>query len=54
MNWLPRNWPSDTLRFVDVTRLPVLVFALFALLFGGEMVRRVSAIWMYRVQSTRG
>ena len=47
-------WPSEALRLIDMTRLPALIFVLFALLFGGEMVRRVSTIWMYRVQSLRG
>lgn len=39
---------------IDLTRLPALVFALFALLFGGELVKRVSTIWLYRVQTPRG
>jgi hypothetical protein len=47
-------FPADALRAVDITRLPALVFVLFALLFGGEMVKRVSTIWMYRAQAMRG
>lgn len=39
---------------IDLTRLPALVFVLFALLFGGELVKRVSTIWLYRVQTPRG
>jgi hypothetical protein len=38
---------------IDITRLPAVVFLLFALLFGGEMVKRVSTIWLYRAQTPR-
>ena len=38
---------------IDITRLPALVFVLFALLFGGEMVKRVSTIWLYRAHTPR-
>lgn len=43
----------DALPRIDLTRLPALFFVLFALLFGGELVKRVSTIWMYRAQSPR-
>lgn len=41
-------WASHARPSIDVTRLPALVFVLFALLFGGELVKRVSTIWLYR------
>ena len=47
-------WTTYARPFTDITRLSVLVFALFALLFGGEAVKRVSTIWMYRAQASRG
>jgi len=39
---------------IDLTSLPTLFFFLFAVLFGGEIVKRVSTIWLYRTQSARG
>ena len=33
---------------IDLTSLPVLFFWLFAVLFAGEMVKRLSTIWLYR------
>lgn len=39
---------------IDLTDLPTLFFALFAVLFGGEIVKRVSTIFLYRVQSAHG
>ena len=47
-------WAAHARPVTDVTRLPVLIVVLFALLFGGEMVKRVSTIWMYRAQAMRG
>lgn len=37
---------------VDLASLPSLVFVMFAILFAGEMVKRVSTIWLYRSQSS--
>ncbi len=39
---------------IDLSHLPTLVFALFAILFGGEAVKRVSTIVLYRAQALRG
>ncbi len=36
---------------VDLSHLPTLVFALFSILFGGEAVKRVSTIVLYRAQA---
>lgn len=47
-------WAAHARPPIDFTRLPALFFVLFALLFGGELVKRVSTIWMYRAQSARG
>lgn len=47
-------WAAHARSPIDFTRLPALFFVLFALLFGGELVKRVSTIWMYRAQSARG
>ncbi|MEK7266795.1 MAG: hypothetical protein AAB227_11930 [Pseudomonadota bacterium] len=38
---------------IDLLHLPTLFFALFATLFGGEMVKRVTSIWLYRAQAAR-
>lgn len=35
---------------IDLTSLPVLFFWLVTVLFAGEMVKRVSTIWLYRRQ----
>ena len=39
---------------IDLGRLPTLFFVLASILFAGEAVKRVSTIWLYRVQSARG
>lgn len=39
---------------IDLTRLPTLIFVLFAILFAGEAVKRVSTIILYRAQAVRG
>ncbi len=39
---------------IDLQSLSTLFFCLFVVLFGGEIVRLVSTIWLYRVQSARG
>ena len=39
---------------IDLQSLPTLFFALFAVLFGGEIVKLVSTIWLYRRQSAPG
>ena len=44
---------AHSLPRLDITRLSALIFVLFALLFGGEMVKRVSTIWLYRAQTPR-
>ncbi|MFZ5618882.1 MAG: hypothetical protein ACOZAA_16325 [Pseudomonadota bacterium] len=36
---------------IDLASLPSLVFVMFTILFAGEMVKRVSTIWLYRSQS---
>lgn len=36
---------------IDLQSLPTLFFVLFAVLFGGEIVRLTSTIWLYRRQS---
>ncbi|MDZ7626996.1 MAG: hypothetical protein U5J99_01160 [Parvularculaceae bacterium] len=36
---------------IDLTSLPELFFFLFAILFGGEIVKRLSTLWLYRLQS---
>lgn len=36
---------------IDITSLPTLFFCLFAVLFGGEIVKNLSTIWLYRTQS---
>lgn len=36
---------------IDLTRLPVLFFWLFTILFAGEVIKRLSTIWLYRTQS---
>jgi len=36
---------------IDLTSLPVLFFWLLTILFAGEMVKRISTIWLYRTQS---
>ena len=38
---------------IDLTRLPTLFFFLFAILFAGEMVKRISTIWLYQAQTPR-
>lgn len=45
---------SRSLPKVDLSHLPTLFFALFVVLFGGEMVKRVSTIVLYRLQSAHG
>lgn len=47
-------WAAHARPPIDFTRPPALFFVLFALLFGGELVKRVSTIWMYRSQAARG
>lgn len=39
---------------IDVTNLPTLFFVLFTILFVGEAVKRLSTIWLYRLQSVQG
>ncbi|HBK93030.1 MAG TPA: hypothetical protein DDZ68_15305 [Parvularcula sp.] len=39
---------------IDLGRLSTLFFLLFAVLFGGEIVKRLSTIWLYRTQAGRG
>ncbi len=39
---------------IDLTNLSSLIFALFAILFGGEAVKRISTIVLYRAQAARG
>jgi len=39
---------------IDLTRLPVLFFWLLTILFAGEMIKRISTIWLYRTQSAAG
>jgi len=39
---------------IDLSHLPTLFFALFCVLFGGEMVRRATTIILYRAQSAHG
>lgn len=39
---------------IDLTSLPVLFFWLLTILFAGEIVKRVSTIWLYRVQGVQG
>lgn len=39
---------------IDLTSLPTLFFALFSVLFAGEMVRRIATLVFYRLQSARG
>lgn len=39
---------------IDLTSLPTLFFFLFAILFGGEVVKRLSTLWLYRLQSASG
>jgi len=36
---------------IDLANLPTLFFFLFAVLFAGEAVKRLSTIWLYRVQT---
>ena len=45
---------DHALPHIDLTSLPTLFFVLFAILFGGEMVKRVTTIWLYRSQAPRG
>lgn len=40
---------GHVLPTIDLTSLPVLFFWLFAVLFGGEIVKRLSTIWLYRI-----
>ncbi len=39
---------------IDLTSLPTLIFVLFAILFAGEAVKRLSTIILYRAQAVRG
>lgn len=39
---------------INLTGLPTLFFVLFAILFAGEAVKRVSTIVLYRAQAVRG
>lgn len=39
---------------IDLSHLPTLFFALFFVLFGGEMVKRAATIILYRSQSAHG
>lgn len=39
---------------INLTSLPTLFFVLFAILFAGEAVKRVSTIVLYRAQAVRG
>lgn len=45
---------GHNLPAIDLLSLPTLFFCLFAVLFGGEIVRLVSIIWLYRAQAARG
>jgi len=45
---------SRSLPKIDLLHLPTLFFALFAVLFGGEMVKRLSTITLYRLQAAHG
>ncbi len=47
-------YEGHALPKIDLASLPVLFFFLFAILFGGLIVNRLSTIWLYRVQSERG
>ncbi len=39
---------------IDLTQHATLFFLLFSLMFGGEAVKRISTIWLYRAQSPHG
>jgi hypothetical protein len=39
---------------IDLAHLPTLFFALFCVLFGGEIVRRTATIILYRSQAAHG
>ena len=39
---------------IDLTQLPTLFFFLFTILFGGEVVKRVATLVLYRAQASRG
>ena len=44
---------DHVLPHIDLARLPVLFFVLLAILYGGEMVKRATTIWLYRAQAAR-
>lgn len=39
---------------IDLSHLPTLFFSLFAVLFGGEIVKRISTILLHRLQTSHG
>lgn len=45
---------GHSLPKIDLTSLPILFFYLFAILFAGEMVKRISTIALYRFQTAHG
>jgi hypothetical protein len=45
---------GHALPAINLLSLPTLFFCLFMVLFGGEIVRLVSIIWLYRSQAARG
>lgn len=46
---LPEHGPA----LLNVTTAPAIFFWLFAILFGGEIVKRASTVFLYRLQAAR-
>lgn len=47
-------FPDHGPALLDLASIPAIFFWLFAILFGGEIVKRASTVWLYRLQSAYG
>jgi hypothetical protein len=47
-------FPDHSPPLLNVASIPAMFFWLFAILFGGEIVKRLSTVLLYRLQAARG